>query len=52
MAMRARLAVLTVLHREELEGLGFNMDRWIKELELEPKQLSALTTSLKRRYKT
>lgn len=47
MAMRARLAVLTVLHRTELEGLGFNIDHWIKELELTPQQLRGITLSLK-----
>jgi len=47
MAMRARLAVLTVLHKTELEGMGFNIDHWIKELELTPQQLRGLTLSLK-----
>lgn len=51
MAMRARLAVLTVLHRDELEKMGFNINRWIKELELDQKQLSGLVLSLKRKYK-
>lgn len=49
MAMRSRLAVLTVLHKDELEGMGFNIDRWIKDLELTPQQLGALTASLKRK---
>lgn len=47
MSMRARLAVLTVLHRTELEGMGFNIDHWIKELELTPQQLRGITLSLK-----
>jgi len=47
MAMRARLAVLTVLHKNELEGMGFNIDYWIKELELTPQQLHGITLSLK-----
>jgi hypothetical protein len=49
MAMRARLAILTVLHRDELEKMGFNIDRWIRELELDQKQLNILAASLKRR---
>jgi len=47
MAMRARLAVLTILHKSELEGMGFNIDHWIKELELTPQQLQGITLSLK-----
>jgi len=48
MIMRARLAVLTVLHKSELEGMGFNIDRCIKELELDKQRLSAIISSLKR----
>ena len=49
MIMRARLAVLTVLHKEDLGGLGFNIDRWIKELELDKQLFGAITASLKRK---
>jgi len=49
LAMRSRLAVLTVMHKDELEGRGLNVDRWIRALELDEKQLSALTMGLKRK---
>jgi len=46
--MRSRLAILTVLHKSELEGMGFNIDTWIRDLELDKQRYNALTLSLKR----
>lgn len=50
LSMRSRLTVLTILHKDELAGMGFNINRWVKALEIEDKrQLHALTLSLKRK---
>jgi len=49
LAMRSRLAVLTVMHKTELDGMGISIDRWLRALELDKRQLSALTMGFKKR---
>jgi len=48
LAMRSRLAVLIVLHKSELDGMGINIDRWIADLEIDNGQFEALKTQFKK----
>ena len=51
LAVRSRLVVLTILHKDELQKMGIDIDKWIKALEIDDsQQLNAITLHLKERH--